>query len=159
AWSPLRHGAFRALWSAQLASNVGSWMQTVGAQWLMLSMTSSATLLSLIQSAASLPVLLFAIPAGAIGDLVDRRELLLVAQSGMMVAALVLAILAQAGMVTPWTLLALLFAVGAGQAWTAPTWQTLQPELVPAAERSQAIALGSVNQNLARAVGPALGGA
>ncbi len=159
AWEPLRHGAFRSLWSAQLASNIGSWMQTVGAQWLMLSLTSSATLLSLIQSAASLPVLLFAIPAGAIGDLVDRRRLLLIAQTWMLAAALLLAVLAQAGVVTPWTLLALLFAVGAGQAWTAPTWQTLQPELVPAAERSQAIALGSVNMNLARAVGPALGGA
>ena len=159
AWAPLRHRTFRTLWSAQLASNVGSWMQTVGAQWLMLSMTSSATLLAFIQSAASLPVLLFAIPAGAIGDLVDRRRLLLVAQSGMLVAALALAVLAQAGLITPWTLLALLFAVGAGQAWTAPTWQTLQPEFVPAEERSQAIALGSVNQNLARAVGPAIGGA
>lgn len=158
AWGPLRHGAFRSLWSAQLASNIGSWMQTVGAQWLMLSLTSSTTLLSLIQSAASLPVLLFAIPAGAIGDLVDRRRLLLIAQTGMLVAALALAVLAQAGLVTPWTLLALLFAVGTGQAWTAPTWQTLQPELVPADERSQAIALGSVNMNLARAVGPALGG-
>jgi MFS family permease len=159
AWAPLRHGAFRTLWSAQLASNTGSWMQTVGAQWLMLSMTSSATLLSLIQSAASLPVLMFAIPAGAIGDLVDRRRLLLIAQTGMLVAALVLALLAQAGLVTPWTLLALLFAVGAGGAWTAPTWQTLLPELVPAQERSQAIALGAINQNMARAVGPALGGA
>jgi MFS family permease len=159
AWAPLRHGAFRSLWSAQLASNTGSWMQTVGAQWLMLSLTSSATLLSLIQSAASLPVLLFAIPAGAVGDLVDRRRLLLAAQAWMLAAALLLAVLAQAGVVTPWTLLALLFAVGAGQAWTAPTWQTLQPELVPAGERSQAIALGSVNMNLARAVGPAIGGA
>jgi len=159
AWAPLRHRTFRMLWSAQLASNVGSWMQIVGAQWLMLSLTSSATLLALIQSAASLPVLLFAIPAGAIGDLVGRRRLLLVAQGGMLVAALALAVLARAGLVTPWTLLALLFSVGAGQAWTAPTWQTLQPELVPGDERAQAIALGSVNQNLARAVGPALGGA
>jgi len=159
AWEPLRHATFRSLWSAQLASNIGSWMQTVGAQWLMLSLTSSATLLSLIQSAASLPVLLFAIPAGAVGDLVDRRRLLLIAQTWMLAAALVLAVLAQAGVVTPWTLLALLFAVGAGQAWTAPTWQTLQPELVPADERSQAIALGSVNMNIARAVGPAIGGA
>ena len=158
-WSPLRHAVFRRLWLAQLASNLGGWMQTVGAQWLMLSLTSSAAFLAFIQSAASLPVLLFAIPAGAVGDLVDRRKLLLISQAFMLLASLVLAVLAATDHVTRWSLLALLFAVGSGQAWTSPTWQSLQPELVPADERSQAIALGSVNQNLARAVGPAIGGA
>ncbi len=158
-WAPLRHGAFREMWTAQFASNVGGWMQTVGAQWLMLSLTTSASFLALIQTAASLPVLLLAIPAGAIGDLADRRRLLLGSELFMLLAAALLGVLALAGLVTPWALLALLFLVGAGQAWTSPTWQTLQPELVPEEERTQAIALGSVNQNLARAVGPALGGA
>jgi MFS family permease len=158
-WGPLRNPVYRSMWSAQLASNIGGWMQTVGAQWLMLSLTGSAAYLAFIQSAASLPVLLFAIPAGAVGDLVDRRRLLLVSQAAMVVASLALALLAVFSLLTPWLLLGLLFLVGAGQAWTSPTWQTLQPELVPAAERPQAIALGSVNQNLARAVGPAIGGA
>ncbi len=145
--------------SAQFASNVGSWMQTVGAQELMLTLTTSATLVALIQTAAGLPVVLLAVPAGAIGDLVDRRRLLIASQSFMLFAALVLAGLALAGLVTPWVLLALIFAVGAGQTLTSPTWQTLQPELVAPADRTQAIALGAVNQNLSRAVGPALGGA
>jgi MFS family permease len=146
------------MWSAQFVSNIGSWMQTVGAQWLMLSLTASATFVALVQTAAGLPVVLFAVVAGAIGDLVDRRRFLLLAQAAMLGAAAALGLLSLAGLVTPWLLLALIFALGAAQALTSPTWQTLQPELVPAPERPQAIALGAVNQNLARAVGPAVGG-
>jgi MFS family permease len=146
------------MWGAQFVSNIGSWMQTVAAQWLMLTLTSSAAYVALVQTAAGLPVVLFAILAGTIGDLVDRRHFLLVTQSLMLVASAALGILAIAGLVTPWVLLALVFAVGTGQALTSPTWQTLQPELVSPAERAQAISLGSVNQNLARAVGPAIGG-
>ncbi len=158
-FAPLRHATFRRLWLAQFTSNVGGWMQTVGAQWLMLSLSGSAAYLAFIQSAASLPVLLFAIPAGALADLVDRRRLILWSTAGMIGASVVLAVLTIADLVTPWVLLALLFAVGTGQAWTSPAWQSLQPELVGEDERPQAIALGSVNQNLARAVGPAIGGA
>jgi MFS family permease len=158
AWAPLRVQQFRAMWSAQFISNIGGWMQTVGAQWLMLSLTTSTTALALVQTASSLPVLLFAIPAGAVGDLVDRRRFLLFAQLAMLAAAVLLGALSLAGAVTPLLLLALLFAVGTGQAWTSPTWQTLQPELVGPEQRPQAIALGSVNQNLARAIGPAIGG-
>jgi MFS family permease len=157
-FAPLRHPAFRAMWGAQFASNIGGWMQTVGAQWLMLSLTPATSYLAFIQTAASLPVLLFAIPAGAAGDLVDRRRLLLGTTLFMAATTAALAALTVAGLVTPWALLAALFLVGVGQAWTSPTWQTLQPELVPASERPQAIALGSVNQNLARAIGPAIGG-
>jgi predicted MFS family arabinose efflux permease len=124
----------------------------------MLTLTSSATYVALVQTAASLPIVVFAVAAGAVGDLVDRRRFLLIAQGFMLVAATALGALALAGLVTPWLLLALIFAVGTGQALTAPTWQTLQPELVPPAERAQAISLGAVNQNLARAVGPAIGG-
>jgi MFS family permease len=146
------------MWSAQFVSNVGSWMQTVGAQLLMLSLTSSATLLGLIPTAATLPVLLFSVPAGVAGDLVDRRRLLLVTEAFMLVAAAALGVLAIAGVVTPWILLGLILALGVGQAFTSPTWLTLQPELVAPSERQQAIALGAVNMNLARAVGPAIGG-
>jgi predicted MFS family arabinose efflux permease len=145
--------------SAQFVSNVGSWMQTVGAQELMLTLTTSVTLVALIQTAAGLPVVLLAVPAGAIGDLMDRRRLLIASQSFMLLAAVALAGLALAGLVTPWVLLALIFAVGAGQTLTSPTWQTLQPELVAPEDRTQAIALGAVNQNLSRAIGPAIGGA
>jgi predicted MFS family arabinose efflux permease len=159
AWSPFRSRDFTRMASAQFVSNIGSWMQTVGAQELMLTLTTSATFVALIQTAAGLPVVLLAVPAGAIGDLVDRRRLLIAAQSFMLIAALALAVLALAGLVTPWVLLALIFAVGAGQTLTSPTWQTLQPELVAPEDRTQAIALGAVNQNLSRAVGPAIGGA
>jgi MFS family permease len=158
AWAPFRYRQFTAMWTAQFVSNIGGWMQTVGAQWLMLSLTSSAAYVALVQTASGLPVLLFAIVAGTIGDLVDRRRFLLITQTFMLVAAAALGALAIAGLVTPWVLLALVFAVGTGQALTSPTWQTLQPELVGPAERVQAISLGSVNQNLARAVGPAIGG-
>jgi MFS family permease len=159
AWAPFRHRLFAAMWSAQFVSNIGSWMQTVAAQWLMLSLTTSAVYVTLVQTAAGLPVVLFAVLAGTIGDLVDRRRFLLITEAVMLVAAAALGVLALAGLVTPWVLLALLFAAGTGQALTSPTWQTLQPELVDPAERPQAISLGSVNQNLARAVGPAIGGA
>jgi MFS family permease len=158
-WAPFRSGDFAQMASAQFISNVGGWMQTVGAQELMLTLTTSATLVALIQTAAGLPVVLLAVPAGAIGDLVDRRRLLIASQSFMLLAASVLAGLALAGLVTPWVLLALIFAVGAGQTLTSPTWQTLQPELVPPEDRTQAIALGAVNMNLSRAIGPAIGGA
>ncbi len=156
--APFRNRTFSAMWGAQFVSNIGSWIQTVGAQWLMLSLTTSATYIALIQTAAGLPVLLFSVLAGVIGDLVDRRRFLIVAQISMLVAAAALGVLALAGLVTPWVLLGLVFALGAGQALTSPTWQTLQPELVEPAQRQQAISLGAVNQNLARAVGPAIGG-
>jgi predicted MFS family arabinose efflux permease len=133
-------------------------MQTVAAQWLMISLTSSALLVGAIQ-ATNLPVLLLAVPAGVLGDLVDRKRLVLAGQSVMLLAAAALGGLAAVRLVTPGWLLVLLCGIGVGQGLTGPTAQTLQPELVPPAERPQAIALGSVNQNLARAVGPAIGGA
>ena len=154
----MRYSAFRRLWCAQFTSNIGSWMQTVAAQWVMTSLTSSALLLSAISAAGSIPVLLFAIPAGALGDLVDRKRLIVAGQLLMLVAAALLAVLSAVGGLTPSVLIALLFIIGAGGAISAPTWQTLQPELVPGDLRTPAIQLGSVNQNLARAVGPAIGG-
>jgi MFS family permease len=158
-WAPMRAPVFRRLWTAQFLSNVGSWMQTVAAQWVMLSLTSSAVLIGAISAASSLPVLLLGLAAGALGDLVDRRRLILATQAAMLAAAAALAVLAAMSALTPIIILALVFVIGCGAALGAPTWQTLQPELVPPEDRAQAIALGSVNQNLARAVGPALGGA
>ena len=159
AWAPFRSPDFARMASAQFVSNIGSWMQTVGAQELMLTLTTSATMVALIQTAAGLPVVLLSVPAGAIGDLVDRRRLLIASQSFMLIAARLLAGLAFAGLVTPLILLALIFAVGIGQTLTSPVWQTLQPELVAPEDRTQAISLGAVNMNLSRAIGPALGGA
>ncbi|NUP53464.1 MAG: MFS transporter [Catenulispora sp.] len=156
AWAPLRQPVFRALWLAQFASNVGSWMQTVGAQWLLIA--HGAALLSLVQVAAGLPVLVLALPAGVLADLVDRRRLLLAVQGGMALLAVVLTVLAFAGHLGPWTLLGLTFLLGCGTALNGPAWQALQPTLVPRDQLRPASALGAVNQNVARAIGPALGG-
>jgi len=156
-WSPLRFTDFRRWWLAQLTSNVGSWMQTVAAQWVMTTLTSSAFLVGAIQ-ATNLPVLLLAVPGGVLGDLLNRKKLILAGQTVMLVSAAALGALDLAGVVTPAVLLTLLCGIGVGQGLTGPIAQTLQPELVPPSERPQAIALGSVNQNLARAIGPAIGG-
>ena len=115
-WAPLSHPAFRRLWTAQFVSNIGSWMQTVAAQWVMTSLTTSALLLSAISAAGSIPVLLLAIPAGALGDLVDRRRLILASQVLMLLAAAALAVLAAASALTPAVLLALLFVIVIGSA-------------------------------------------
>jgi predicted MFS family arabinose efflux permease len=156
-WSPLRYGDFRRWWLANLTSNVGSWMQTVAAQWLMTSLTGSALLVGAIQ-ATNLPVIVLAVPAGVLGDLLDRKRVILAGQLIMLIAAALLGVLDLAGAVTPAVLLLLLAGVGVGQALGSPVAQTVLPELVPPSDRPQAIALGSVNQNLARAVGPAIGG-
>jgi len=158
AWSPLRHRVFRALYIAQFASNVGTWMQTVGAQWLMGDLGGGALLVALVQTASALPIFLLAVLAGALGDILDRRRLLLASQGFMLLAAATLAVLALNDAVSQWALLVLTFAVGTGQALSVPSWQAIQPELVERVEIPQAAALNGVNFNVARAVGPAIGG-
>jgi MFS family permease len=159
AWAPLHVPLFRALFLAQFASNVGTWMQTVGAQWLMGSLSHDPLKVALVQTATSLPVFLFGFPAGTIGDVFDRRRVLLVSQTFMLVAAALLAVLTFSDDVTPWLLLALTFAVGAGRALTAPSWQAIIPQLVGRRLIPQAATLGAASVNVARAAGPALGGA
>jgi MFS family permease/quinol monooxygenase YgiN len=157
AWAPIRsYPIFRALWIAQFASNIGTWMQTVGAQWLLID--SSPLLVSLVQTAASLPIVLLALPAGAWADLVDRRRLLLGAQFAMFLCAAALAGITFIGAETPASILTLTFLLGCGNAVAGPAWQAIQPDLVDRAVLPQAAALNGVNMNLARAVGPALGG-
>ena len=159
AWAPLRIRIYRALWIAQLTSNVGTWMQVVGAQWLMGSLSEDPLLVALIQTAMTLPIFLVGFPAGVLGDVFDRRRVLLVSQSFMLVSAGLLAALTLGDGMTPWLLLALTFSLGLGQALTAPSWQAIQPQLVGRELIPQAAALGSTSMNVARAVGPALGGA
>jgi MFS family permease len=159
AWAPLRIPLFRALLIAQFASNIGTWMQTVGAQWLMGDLTHDPLQVALVQTATSLPVFLFGFPAGAVGDVFDRRRVLVVSQTFMLASAALLAVLTFSGDVTPWVLLALTFAVGTGRALTAPSWQAIQPQLVGRQLIPQAATLGAASVNVARAAGPALGGA
>jgi len=158
AWAPLRHPLYRRLWAAQLTSNIGTWMQSVGAVWLMGSLSHSAALVALVQTATTLPIFLFGLPAGALADIVDRRRLLLVTQGWMLVCATLLGILAALDAVTPALLLGLTFALGAGVALNQPAWQAIQPELVPREDFPQAVALGGMSINVGRAIGPALGG-
>jgi MFS family permease len=157
-WQPLHLRVFRILWLAQFVSNIGSWMQTVGAQWLITERSGSAGLVALVQTAASLPVLLLGIPAGALADIVDRRRLLLTAQTMMFAAAGLLTVLTALGTIDSYGVLALTFVLGCGTALMNPAWQAVQPELVPRDQIPAAATLGGVNMNLARAVGPALGG-
>ena len=158
AWSPLRQPLFRMLWIAAVASNIGTWMQNVGGVWLMTSLTPSPLMVALMQTATSLPVFLVGLPAGALADIVDRRRLLLFWQGWMLVAALALAVTTFLGATTPWLLLFLTFMLGLGTAMNAPAWQAIVPELVPRQDLLSAVTLNGVGVNLARAVGPALGG-
>ncbi len=155
---PLATPIFRSIWIAAMASNVGTWMQNVGAAWMMATLSASPLLVALVQTATTLPIFLLAGPAGAIADIVDRRKLLLITQGWMLFAAAVLGVLTVAGKAGPVTLLLLTFALGLGGAMNAPAWQATVPQLVPREQLASAIALNSVQFNIARAIGPALGG-
>lgn len=157
-WAPLRSPVYRALWIAQLVSNLGTWMQTVGAQWMLVGDPRADILVPLVQTATTLPVMLLALPSGVLADLVDRRRLLIATQGAMAAGVGLLATLTGAGLTTPTVLLMLLFVIGCGQALTAPAWQAIQPDLVPPQQIPAAAALGSMSMNGARAIGPAIAG-
>jgi MFS family permease len=158
AWAPLRHPVFRNLWIAQTVSNVGTWMQTVGAQWLIVSLGGTALTVSLVQTATTLPTFLIGLPAGALGDIFDRRKIMIGAQAFMLICAAVLGVLTVMDEIGIPTVLALTFGIGIGSALLRPSWQAVQPELVGKDEIPQAAALNGVSMNMARAVGPAIGG-
>jgi MFS family permease len=158
AWAPLRLPLFRNRLIASILSNVGSWMQDTAATWLMTSLTRSPLLIALMQTAASLPVLLVGLPAGAMADILDRRRLLIFWQTWMLAMAAALSVLSFTGMIGPWILLSLTLLLNIGAAMNNPAWQAIVPELVPRSQLAEAISLNSAGYNLARAVGPALGG-
>jgi MFS family permease len=133
-------------------------MQNVGSAWLMTDLAASPLMVALVQAATNLPFFVLAVPAGALADIVDRRRLLLVAQSWMLLVAVVLAVATFTGQMTPWLLLALTFLLGLGSALNAPAWQAATPDLVAREEVPAAVALSGISMNGARAVGPALGG-
>ncbi|MEV0066193.1 MULTISPECIES: MFS transporter [unclassified Amycolatopsis] len=157
-WAPLRRHVFRALWFAQLGSNVGSWMQSVGAQWTVVHQPDAATLTSIVQAASLIPVLFVSLPAGVLADVLDRRRIIAVLTAVMVVITGILAVLSSQGLVTPATLITITLLLGVCQALMSPAWQAIQPELVPREELPSAAALGSLNVNIARAIGPALAG-
>jgi MFS family permease len=157
-WAPLRLPVFRALWAAQLGANLGIWMHTVAAQWLLVGEPHSATLVSAVQAAISMPVVLLALPAGVLADVFERRRLLIAAQLSQFVVAAALAVLTLSDQTTPTLLLVLTFLLGSGSALAGPAWLAIQPSLVPREQIPAAAALGGVAVNVARAVGPAVAG-
>jgi MFS family permease len=158
AWAPFRHRAFTIIWVATVVSNVGGWMYSVACGWLMTSLDPDPLTVSLVQVANSLPMFLFAIPAGALVDIVDRRLFLIIGESAVTVTATTFAALVWFHLITPVSLLVFTFIVTVGSAVTAPAWQAVVPQLVPKSEMPAAIAANSVGINVSRALGPALGG-
>ena len=156
--APLRHPVFRRIWLASLVSNLGILIQGVGAAWAMTQMTSSADKVALVQTALMLPIMLIAMPAGAIADMHDRRVVAMVSLAIALVGATVLTVLAWLGLVTPNILLALCFVVGSGMALFGPAWQASVSEQVPAETLPAAVALNGISYNIARSFGPAIGG-
>ncbi len=157
-WAPLRHALFRSVWIATIVSNIGTWMQDVGAGWLMTSLSSSPAMVALVEAADSIPVMLLAMPAGALADIVDRRRLLIGVQVYLMIVTAILGVLTFMGIMTAWLLLGFIFALGVGTAMMMPAWSAIVPDLVTGEELQPAIALNSVAINVSRAIGPAIAG-
>jgi MFS family permease len=159
ALSPFRFPVFRGVWTASLLSNFGSLIQSVGASWMMLSIAPSADMVALVQASTSLPIMLLSLVAGAMADNMDRRRVMVSAQIFMLVVSLALSICAWFHLIGPWTLLLFTFSIGVGSAFFAPAWQASVGDMVPRLEVPSAVALNSMGFNIARSVGPAIGGA
>ena len=157
-WTPFTHASFTVLWGATVISNIGTWMSDVGAGWLMTELSPSPLVVAAVQASTTLPVFLFALIAGALADIMDRRRLLIVVNLLLTGAAALLTMLVALGLVTPGVLLLFTFLFGAGAAFIAPAWQAIVPQLVPRADLQSALALNSMGINVSRAIGPALAG-
>lgn len=155
---PLRSPIFRGLWLSTVFSNMGTLMQSVGAAWLMTSMTSSPMLVGLVPASVFLPTFLVGIWGGVLADVVERRRILIVTQTGMMLAALAMGVFTVSGQMSPGLLLSLLFTIGLLNALNLPAWQSQIQEIVPPTQVAAAVSLNSISFNSARTLGPALGG-
>jgi MFS family permease len=155
---PFHHRTFAVLWIATVVANVGTWMQSAAAGWFMTTLNPDPFIVSMVQVAASLPMFLFAIPAGALGDVVDRRKLIIVIQITVTLLVMGFVALIRLNVVTPSVLLAFLFLATSAAALIMPVWQSIVPQLVPRTMLQSAVALNSAGVNVSRAVGPALAG-
>src|SRR5882762_3920723 len=158
AWAPFRHHAFALIWTATVVSNVSGWMYNVASGWLMTSLDPDPFIVSMVQVANSLPMFLFAIPAGALVDIIDRRRFLIYGESTITIVSTAFAALVWLHLITPGSLLLFSFIVTVGSAMTAPAWQSVVAQLVPKPDLPSAVAANSVGINVSRALGPALGG-
>jgi MFS family permease len=156
--APFRHETFRLLWLATLVSNLGGLVQSVGAGWMMTTLTQSHNMIALVQASITLPIMVFSIAAGALADNFDRRIVMLIAQIGMMAVSLLLAIMAFMGLLSPWLLLGFTFLIGCGTALFNPSWQASMGDIVPREDLPGAITLNAMGFNMMRSVGPAVGG-
>ncbi|AWC22721.1 enterobactin exporter EntS [Aminobacter sp. MSH1] len=158
ALEPFKHGIFRSVWLASLASNFGSLIQSVGAAWLMTSIATSSDMVALVQASITLPIMLFSLVSGALADSFDRRRVMLTAQCFMLAVSALLTLVAYLGLITPWLLLAFTFLIGCGTALNNPSWQASVGDMVPRPVMPAAVALNSMGFNMTRSVGPAIGG-
>ena len=156
--APFRHETFRLLWLATLVSNLGGLVQSVGAGWMMTTLTDSHNMIALVQASTTLPIMVFSIAAGALADNFDRRIVMLIAQGGMMAISIGLAVLAFVGLLNPWLLLGFTFLIGCGTALFNPSWQASMGDIVPRSDLPGAVTLNSMGFNMMRRVGPAVGG-
>jgi MFS family permease len=156
--APMGHPVFRAVWFASLASNLGGLIQSVGAAWLMTSISGSADMVALVQASTTLPIMILSLASGAIADNFERRRVMLTAQFFMLLVSVALSVCTYLGFITPWLLLGFTFLIGCGTALNNPSWQASVGDMVPRTDLPAAVALNSVNFNLTRSVGPAIGG-
>ena len=154
-----RNQTFAMLWFASLASNFGGLVQAVGAAWMMTELTSSESMVALVQTSVTLPIMVFSLIAGVFADNFDRRKVMLVAQGFMLVVSIVLTVLALEGLLSPWLLLSFTFLIGCGTALHNPSWQASMGDIVSREELPAAVSLNSMGFNIMRSVGPAAGGA
>jgi MFS family permease len=153
-----RHRAFTVVWIATVVSNIGSWMYNAASGWLMVSLNGDALLVSLVQVANNLPMFMFALAAGALADIFDKRRFLIWVEGATTLLSAIFAALVAMGDVTPASLLVFMFLIGVGGALSAPAWQSVVPQLVPPADLAPAVSANSVGINISRAIGPALAG-
>jgi MFS family permease len=156
--APFRHPAFAVIWTATLVSNIGGWMYSAASGWLMTSLNPDPLIVALVAAMSSLPICLFAIPAGALADIFDKRKFLIVVEILTTAVSAIYAVIVGLGLATPGNLLLFTFLIGAAGALTVPAWQAVVPQLVPKDDLPPAIAANSVGVNISRALGPALGG-
>lgn len=158
AWAPLQITLFRALWLAIMGSNIGTWVNDVAAAWVMAERTGSPLMVALVQSATTVPIVLLALVAGTLADIVDRRRYLLATQGWMLAVAGTMAVLTHLDMLSPTLLVVLTFCMGCGAAMAMPAQAAIVSELVPPPMLASAVALNSIGINIARSLGPAIGG-
>src|ERR1700751_4866140 len=158
-WIAFRHQAFTVVWTATVVANIGTWMYNAASGWLMTSLDADPLTVSLVQVASSLPMFLFALPAGALADIVDKRRFLIGSEIALTVVAAMSAVLVWFDLINPSILLLFTFLLGTAAAFTAPAWQSVVPQLVPKQDLPAAVASNGVGINISRAVGPALSGA